>query len=128
VSRYVTLAADLVRVLGVLPAVEWGRRREGPGPLVERLRSRGRRARRRAPDAHEDLRRIIRVVDRCLPGEPSCYRRALLEMSLDAGAAEAPLRLGLRVPGGPRSGHAWLGDAGHPVEEPGGPYDVQLDM
>jgi hypothetical protein len=125
--RALTLLAELVRVARMLPAVERGRRAEGPEPLVERLRARGRGQARRGPDARADLRRVIAAVDRCLPGEPSCYRRALLEMGLDAGAAGEPLRMGLRVPGGPRSGHAWLGGgAGDP--DAGGPYDVQLDM
>jgi hypothetical protein len=68
---------------------------------------------------------VIAVVDRWLPGEPSCYRRVLLEMTLDAGAAEETLHMGLRVPGGPRSGHAWLGGSG---EAAGVSYDVQFDM
>ena len=121
----VVILAELARVARALPLVEWGRRTRGPEPLVARLRDRGRRASRRSPEARADLRRVIAAVDRLLPGQPSCYRRALLEIGLDAGAAEEPLHLGLRVPGGPRSGHAWLG--GDP-SGPGRDYDVQLDM
>jgi hypothetical protein len=123
--------AELARVAARLPAVEWGRRAEGPEPLVRRLRDRGRGARRRTPEDRARLQRVIAAVDRWLPGESSCYRRVLLELSLDAGAAEEPMHLGLRVPGGPRSGHAWLGaggagaDAAVPASRT---YDVQLDM
>src|SRR5262245_36749623 len=131
--------AELARVAARLPAVEWGRRAQGPEPLVRRLRERGRAARRRTPEDRARLQRVIAAVDRWLRwlrwlrwplgGGASCYRRALLEMSLDAGAAEEPLHLGLRVPGGPRSGHAWLGAAGaDPVAAGTGTYDVQVDM
>jgi hypothetical protein len=114
---------ELLRVVGMLPFIEWDRHRKGPGPLVERLRARGRRAITRGPGERQRLRRLITAVDARLPGEPNCYRRSLLELTLDAGAAQEPLRLGLRVPGGPRSGHAWLG-GGAPTER----YDVQLDI
>jgi hypothetical protein len=117
--------ADVLRLAVALPAVELRRYREGPGPLVARLRARGQRAFARSPAERERLRRIIAAVDARLPGQPSCYRRSLLEMALDKGAAFEPLSMGLRVPGGPRSGHAWLGV--DPVA-PSQPYDVQFDM
>jgi hypothetical protein len=56
------------------------------------------------------LRRLIRAVDARMPGGPNCYRRALLEIGLDAGAAREPLKMGLHPHGGPKSGHAWLGE------------------
>jgi hypothetical protein len=116
--------ADLVSIGLRLPEVEWRRLNEGPGRAVAKLRARGHSARRRAGDDRQRLRRLIAIVDRFWPGEPNCYRRALLEMSLDAGAAEEQLHLGLKVPGGPRSGHAWLGtSAALPVA-----YDVQVDI
>jgi len=90
---------------------------------VAAARARGRIAMRRSADGRRDLRAAIDLVDRLLPGDPNCYRRALLEIGLDAGAAEEPLHLGLRVPGGPRSGHAWLGSG-----DPRGTYDVQVDI
>ena len=117
-------SADFFRVLRAVPEVECGRFADGPAQLVWRMRARGRDARARNPDERRRLRRLISLVDRILPGAPSCYRRALLEMGLDAGAAKEPLHLGLRVPGGPRSGNAWLGMSSEPV----GPYDVQLDI
>lgn len=115
---------DLLRIGIQLPAIEWRRRTEGPGSLVPWLRVRGRSAERRSPEERVRLRRWITLVDRLIPGPPNCYRRALLEIALDAGAAEEPLHMGLKVPGGPRSGHAWLGSDGTSV----GNYDVQFDI
>ena len=60
------------------------------------------------------------------PGKLNCYRRALVEMSLDPEAAATPLRLGLMANGGPRTGHAWL--PGQQSEESSGRYDVELDV
>jgi hypothetical protein len=114
---------EAIRTAWALPQIEWGRRCEGPRTLVSRLRARGRQAERRSPEGRARLQRAIALWDRILLGEPSCYRRALLEISLDAGAAEEQLYMGLRIPGGPRSGHAWLGSAA-PAER----YDVLLDM
>jgi hypothetical protein len=114
---------EAIRTALAVPQVELGRRSEGPKSLVTRLRAQGRLAARRHAEDRIRLQRAIALVDRLLPGEPSCYRRALLEIRLDAGAAEEALHLGLRVPGGPRSGHAWLGSAA-PAER----YDVLLDM
>jgi hypothetical protein len=54
------------------------------------------------------LRRLIRAVDGHLPGGGNCYRRALIEMALDASSADEPLHFGLVRHGGPKSGHAWL--------------------
>ena len=70
------------------------------------------RARRREPIARQRLRRAIRLVDRLIvPWQPegNCYRRALIELALDSGAAAEPLRIGLMATAAPRSGHAWLG-------------------
>jgi hypothetical protein len=114
---------DAIRTALAVPQIELGRRCEGPKSLVARLRAQGRLAMRRGPEDRARLQRVIALWDRILPGEASCYRRALLEIRLDAGAAEEQLHMGLRVPGGPRSGHAWLG-SGAPAER----YDVQLDM
>jgi hypothetical protein len=116
---------ELARLAAALPRVEWGRRTEGPALLVARFRDEADGKPRRGPRERAFLQRLIAAIDARLPGEPSCYRRALLEMALDGGAAREPLHLGLRVPGGPRSGHAWLGGApdGSAVR-----YDVQVDI
>src|SRR5665213_276372 len=107
---------DILGVLMAVPRVEWGRRHEGPLPLTARLRLRGRQAPSRSEGGRIRLRQIIRAIDARLPGRPSCYRRALLEMSLDADAADEPLHMGLRAHGGPQSGHAWFGSAEMPPE------------
>ena len=114
--------ADLARVLLALPVVELARGTEGPACLVPRLRQRGSLRRRRNARGRARLQRLISAIDAGLPGSPSCYRRVLLEIYLDAGAAEEPLHMGLKVPGGPRSGHAWLG--GSPAAADA--YDVQV--
>lgn len=104
------LPADLLRVLLLLPAIERGRKREGPLTLLPRLRASGNSAGRRGSDRRLSLQRAIGIVDRVTPGGPNCYRRALLEIALSADAAQEPLHLGFRPGGGAGSGHAWLGD------------------
>src|SRR5262249_35045547 len=78
---------EVAEVLVVAGRVEHARSRRGPLPLVTALRARGLRARRRDDADRDHLRRVIGVVDRCFPGGGNCYRRALVEMALDAGAA-----------------------------------------
>jgi hypothetical protein len=114
-------AADLARVLGLLPAVELGRRSRGYAALVEQLRARGRGAAPRSAEDRERLRRVIRLVDRLMPDRGNCYRRVLLEIALDKDAAEEPIRIGLREHGGPRSGHVWLAD-----RDAAGAYDAEF--
>ena len=70
------------------------------------------------------LRRLIGAVDARMPGGPNCYRRSLLELGLDAAAAREPLNMGLRPHGGPKSGHAWLGQS-----EPGAEvYEARFEI
>jgi hypothetical protein len=102
------LASDLVRVLRLLPVVEYGRRSSGFRDLVSRFRARGASLPARSSAGRERLRRVIRVVDRFMPDRGNCYRRVLLEMALDSESAGEPLQIGLREHGGPRSGHIWL--------------------
>jgi len=99
------------RVLSVVPGVEFGRITEGPAPLVRRLRSEGRGRRQRTPVERSRLQRVIRCIDACLPDRGNCYRRSLLEVALDRGAAEEPFFMGLSAGGGAKSGHAWLGSS-----------------
>ena len=98
VLRALRLLPELCRVLCVLLDVELGRMREGPEPLVQRLRRRARRA--RGTKEREELQRVIRWVDAKMPGGPNCYRRVLLETRLDAGAARERIVFGLRKGGG----------------------------
>jgi hypothetical protein len=113
------LLHELFRVLASLPRVEVGRRCQGPRPLIKTLRQRGAAAPCRDARQRDRLRRAIRLVDRaCL--RRNCFRRALLEVALDAGAAREPFHLGFRKEQGVLSGHAWLGDgpsaSGFPVQ------------
>jgi hypothetical protein len=64
---------------------------------------------RRAGSERRRLQRAIRVVDALFPWGGNCYRRALIETAMDAGAASEPLHMGLQETGGAKSGHAWLG-------------------
>lgn len=105
-ASFAHLLLEGLRVFLALPPVEWGRRTQGPEPLLRKLRERARRS--RSPDERAKLRRIIRFADARMPGGPNCYRRALLETALDAGAAKQRLVFGLKSRGAPGSGHVWL--------------------
>ena len=118
------LVLELGRVLVALPRVEAGRRWRGPKPLLEKLRRRGRQAKRRGRAERARLRRAVGLIDRLMPGGPNCSRRALLEIALDRGAAHEPFRMGFRVGPASISGHAWLGAEGGPSEG----YQVQLEL
>jgi len=75
---------------------------------VASARQRSRRRPARSSLARAQLRRAIAFVDSRFFREPNCVRRALLEMTLDRGAAREPLLAGFMAGGGPKSGHAWL--------------------
>jgi hypothetical protein len=102
------LLADVVRVLSLGARVEQARTREGPTPLLARLRQEGRAHPRRSVVARQRLQRAVRIVDRFFPGGGNCYRRVLLEVALDPGAAREVVLFGLRAGGGPGSGHAYF--------------------
>jgi hypothetical protein len=110
-----TLVADLLRVLRVLPRVEWNRRRLSLHHAVARARVKSARRGTRSVEDRARLQRVIGAVDACLPGGKNCVRRALIEMSLDDTAARERLLAGLKTGGRPRSGHAWL--ESHSVRE-----------
>lgn len=114
---------DLLAIMCALPAVELGRRRMGLGPLILKVRERGRNAHRRCQAGRARLRRIVRWVDQVIPGSPNCYRRVLLQIGSDAGFAEQPVHLGLMAHGAPRSGHIWLADE---PQNPSVRYDAQI--
>jgi hypothetical protein len=100
--------AELARVLLLLPSVELGRVTEGPGPLVQRLRERGLRARRRTESEQARFKQTISRIDAHLPDGGNCYRRSLLRIALDPAAAKETFFLGLNAACAPMSGHAWL--------------------
>jgi hypothetical protein len=118
-AELTAIAVEVCRVLAALPTLEAARCWQGPRPLLEKLRGRVHRLPCRDPKARMRLRRAIAWVDGHIPGGGNCYRRTLLEMALDRGAACEPLWLGLNVRDERPSGHAWLGtdgEAQHPYE------------
>lgn len=102
------LLLEVARVARVLPRVERDRRTLGPLPAVDAARARSRGAPARSSAERALLRRAVAAADARLPGGANCLRRALLEISLDAGAASEPLHLYLTADGTPGSGHARL--------------------
>ncbi len=115
---------DLTAATILVPVLGGARRPLGPARVVRVVRWMGRRARKRAEPERRRLQRVIGLVDRVLPGGPNCYRRSLVELALDSGAASEPLWMGLSVKGGPRSGHAWLGEKNPDVHR----FDVYVEM
>lgn len=112
-------AVDLGRVLALLPCLERARQREGPGPLLSKVRAQGRTRREQSEASRARLARVIHWVDRIGPGGANCYRRTLLRVALDAAAAREPVIFGLDVPLG--SGHAWVSG-----QEAPGRFDVEF--
>jgi hypothetical protein len=104
----VTLLMEVVRVLGVVFAVESDRKHTSlhAAAKAARLRASGRWT--RSLDERQSLRRAITLVDRRMPNGPNCLRRALVEMSLDAGSSRELLLAGFKAGGSAGTGHAWL--------------------
>jgi hypothetical protein len=123
-AKLAALLLEAGRVLVALPAVERERLRLGTAPAVSRARSRGLRAAEREPTARARLRRAIAAVDARLPRGANCFRRALLEMSLDCGAARERLYLHLSASGLAGSGHARLSS----WPEDGRDYDATFSL
>ena len=99
------LVHEARNVFRALPHVDHVRKTHGPKPAATLLRSEAASAPRRDARGRARLARAIALCDRLYPfGRAGCYRRALLEIALDAGAASEPLHLGLADP----EGHAWL--------------------
>jgi hypothetical protein len=116
--------AELAEVVIVGLRVDLSRTRRGPLRLLPELRARGSRCRARGPVDRSWLRKMIVLVDRFFPSGANCYRRALMEIALDANAAAEPLNLGLQAHGGPRSGHAWLAERRDETT----PYDAEFSL
>lgn len=114
---------EVFLALMALPRVELARARMGPVDAVRVARRLGTTRCSRPGNDRTRLQRAIRFVDYFTPSGPNCYRRALLEMALDAGAAAEPLMMGLRADGGPKSGHAWIG-----VGSMVGRYDAVISL
>ncbi len=94
-------AIELRRAAGLARAAERSRHAP-PDAAVRAMRERGARQAERGPIGRARLRRAIGWVDALMPGGPNCYRRTLLELGLDAGAARETLVFGLDVD---RTGH-----------------------
>lgn len=88
---------ELVRVARIVRDVERARLSRGPEAIVREHRARGAREKLRGPIGRARLRRAIGWVDAFFPGGPNCFRRTLLELALDAGAARERLVFGLDV-------------------------------
>jgi hypothetical protein len=115
---------DFVELVSLARSVENERVSVGPGILVARLRRRGTGCLRRGTIDRARLQRLIRVVDRLFSSGPNCYRRALLEIAMDAGAAKERLEVGLALTHESARGHAWLESS----SDTGGGYQVQLSL
>jgi len=127
-SRFLLSAREAAGLLLRVVVVENDRLGLGPAAAVRAARRRGADARRRTPRQRQDLRRLIRALDRRWPGGPNCYRRVLLELSVDGGAAREPVTMGLRATGGGGSGHAWLGSGIEMDEASRPPYDAIISL
>lgn len=101
-ERADTFAVELARVVALAPIAERRRLREPPAAAVRAMRDRGARQPSRGPIGRARLHRAIGWVDAAMPGGENCYRRTLLELGLDAGAARETLVFGLDVG---RTGH-----------------------
>lgn len=93
--------AELWRVLPLVMLAE-RLRHVSPRDAIATMRARGLTAKKRSLVGRARLRRAIGWVDAFAVGGESCYRRVLLELALDAGAAREAVVFGLDVG---RTGH-----------------------
>jgi SAM-dependent methyltransferase len=100
------LAIEMARVAMKFPLVDRVRRELGPKDAASAARRLGADAPQRDALGRAQLRKAIALCDRAVPRGGGCYRRVLLEVALDAGAAKETIRLGLHK--NERRGHAWL--------------------
>lgn len=90
-------AIEAARVVPLLRVVDRARRSESPERALAAMRAHGAAQTKRGPVGRARLRRAIGWLDAMLPGGPSCYRRILLEVALDGGAARETVVFGLDV-------------------------------
>jgi hypothetical protein len=98
---------ELARAARTVRAAEAARASGSPDGAIAAMRARGRRTTRRGPVGRARLRRAIGWVDALVPSGANCYRRTLLELALDAGAAEETIVFGLDIG---RTGHVAFAD------------------
>lgn len=96
-ERAGSFAIEVARAVRMVRAVDKGRRRESPHRVLAAMRAHGSETNARGPIGRARLRRAIGWVDALAPGGASCYRRVLLEIALDAGAARETIVFGLDV-------------------------------
>jgi hypothetical protein len=96
-ERAASFAAEVTRVVLLVRDIDAARARKTPEGALRVMRDRGRSAAARGPIGRARLRRAIGWVDALSPGGASCYRRILLEVALDAGAAKETVVFGLDV-------------------------------
>jgi hypothetical protein len=100
-------ALELARASRLVSLAERARTADPPERALARMRELGARAVRRGPVGRARLRRAIGWVDALFRSGPNCYRRTLLELALDRGAAEEIVVFGLDVG---RTGHVAFKD------------------
>jgi hypothetical protein len=100
-------AVEVGRVVRALAWAERARAHDPPEKAVRAMRNLGAHAPCRGPIGRARLRRAIGWIDVLHPSGPSCYRRTLLELSLDAKAARETIVFGLNVG---RTGHVAFKD------------------
>lgn len=96
------LVLELLRATREIRRAERLRMTRGPAEAVSLQRARGRKERARTGDGRRLLRRAIVSIDARYPGGGNCFRRVLVELALDAGAAGDRLVFGLDIG---RTGH-----------------------
>ena len=115
---------DLLLVFATTVWIDRVRKRRGPAILLPSLRERGRRSPVRTDAERARLRRFISFADRLFPDRGNCYRRVLVEITLDPMSADEQVHFGLKANGGHGSGHAWLSDRRGTTD----PYDAELAL
>jgi hypothetical protein len=106
---------DILGAALVAPRIEFLRRNKSLHMAADLARRSALRSPIRTISQRSSLRRAIARVDSLFPGGPNCFRRSLMEISLDRGAAREKLLAGFQKGGGLGSGHAWL--ESHDVEK-----------
>jgi hypothetical protein len=100
------MLGQIREVVSVSRAVDRLRSEVGPADLLTQLRQQGGTRTRRDQSARRRLHRLISVIDRLLPRPANCYRRALVEIAMDAGASHSislSVRVGARTQATPGS-------------------------
>lgn len=102
-----SFASELLRAARIARASETRRTRSSPERAIAEARALGASADTRGPTGRARLRRAVGWIDGAFPSGPNCYRRTLMEIALDAGAARETVVFGLDVG---TTGHAALKD------------------